>query len=129
VVNGGRQSSSNDPVTISPAGSYVPITTPVVETLLSISFSPAGTVPSETGVCPIRRRPGPLWRAAATTADIAVFVFLVAARAGDGDLVHRQAHRLRLTQQQLPAHPVHGDPIRPDIRADQSDDVDLGLFA
>ena len=51
------QSSANDPVTISPAGSYVPITTPVVETLLSTSFSPAGMVPSEN-----RRLPDPMTR-------------------------------------------------------------------
>src|SRR6266487_4704485 len=51
------QSSANDPVTISPAGSYVPITTPVVETLLSTSFSPEGTVPSEN-----RRLPDPMTR-------------------------------------------------------------------
>jgi hypothetical protein len=43
----GDYSSANDPVTISPAGSYVPITTSVVETLLSTSFSADGTVPSE----------------------------------------------------------------------------------
>src|SRR6266536_4707510 len=48
-------SSANDPVTISPAGSYVPIMTPVVETLLSISFSAAGMVPSEN-----RRWPDPM---------------------------------------------------------------------
>src|SRR2546428_115646 len=48
------QSSANDPVTISPAGSYVPITTPVVETLLSTSFSPEGVVPSAN-----RRFPDP----------------------------------------------------------------------
>src|SRR5438876_10759572 len=51
------QSSANDPVTISPAGSYVPITTPVVETLLSTSFSPEGTVPSEN-----KRLPDPMTR-------------------------------------------------------------------
>src|SRR6266480_7649840 len=49
------QSSANDPVTISPAGTYVPITTPVVETLLSTSFSPAGIVPSEN-----KRFPDPM---------------------------------------------------------------------
>jgi hypothetical protein len=48
------QSSANDPVTISPAGSYVPITTPVVETLLSTSFSPEGMVPSENRRLPDR---------------------------------------------------------------------------
>ena len=31
-------------MTISPAGLYVPITTPVVETLLSTSFNPEGMV-------------------------------------------------------------------------------------
>src|SRR6266540_3117567 len=51
------QLSANDPVTISPAGSYVPITTPVVETLLSTSFSPEGMVPSES-----RRLPDPMTR-------------------------------------------------------------------
>ena len=51
------QSSANDPVTISPAGSYVPITTPVVETLLSTSFNPEGMVPSEN-----RRFPDPMTR-------------------------------------------------------------------
>src|SRR5207248_10593934 len=51
------QSRANDPVTISPAGSYVPITTPVVETLLSTSLSPAGMVPSEN-----RRLPDPMTR-------------------------------------------------------------------
>src|SRR2546421_11828874 len=50
-------SSANDPVTISPAGSYVPITTPVVETLLPTSFSPEGMVPSEN-----RRLPDPMTR-------------------------------------------------------------------
>jgi hypothetical protein len=50
------QSSANDPVTISPAGSYVPTTTPVVEDLLSMSFSPEGTVPSEN-----RRLPDPMF--------------------------------------------------------------------
>ena len=48
-------SSANDPVTISPAGSYVPITTPVVETVLSTSFSPEGMVPSAN-----RRLPDPM---------------------------------------------------------------------
>jgi hypothetical protein len=51
------QSSANDPVTISPAGSYVPITTSVVETLLSMSLSPEGMVPSENS-----RLPDPLTR-------------------------------------------------------------------
>src|SRR5215218_399776 len=50
-------SSANDPVTISPAGSYVPITTPVLETLLSTSFNAEGTVPSEN-----RRLPDPMTR-------------------------------------------------------------------
>jgi hypothetical protein len=49
------QSSANDPVMISPAGSYVPITTPVVETSLSTSASPDGMVPSEN-----RRLPDPM---------------------------------------------------------------------
>ena len=40
---------------ISPAGSYLPITTPVVETLLSTSFSPEGMVPSAN-----RRLPDPM---------------------------------------------------------------------
>src|SRR5215217_232564 len=56
-MQGYSQSSANDPVTISPAGSYVPITTPVVETLLSTSFSPEGMVPSEN-----RRLPDPMTR-------------------------------------------------------------------
>src|SRR5215210_1527350 len=51
------QSSANDPMAISPAGSYLPITTPVVETLLSTSFSPEGMVPSEN-----RRLPDPITR-------------------------------------------------------------------
>src|SRR5215216_4993682 len=51
------QSSAKDPVTISPAGSYVAITTPVVETLLSTSFSPEGMVLSEN-----RRLPDPMTR-------------------------------------------------------------------
>jgi hypothetical protein len=44
-------------VTISLAGSYVPITTPVVETLLSTSFSAEGMVPSAN-----RRLPEPMTR-------------------------------------------------------------------
>ena len=36
------QADANVPVTISPAGSYVPITTPVVETVLSMSVRAAG---------------------------------------------------------------------------------------
>ena len=40
------ESSANEPVAILPAGSYVPITTPVVETSLSTSFSALGMVPS-----------------------------------------------------------------------------------
>jgi len=48
-------SSANDPVMISPAGSYVAIATPVVETLLSTSFSPEGMVPSEN-----KRLPDPM---------------------------------------------------------------------
>src|SRR5215216_995668 len=46
------QSSAKDPVAISPAGSYVPITTPVVETLLSTSLSAAGMAPSENSRLP-----------------------------------------------------------------------------
>src|SRR2546425_3805302 len=51
------QPGASDPVTISPAGSYVPITTPVVETLLSTSFNPEGIVPSEN-----RSLPDPMTR-------------------------------------------------------------------
>jgi predicted aldo/keto reductase-like oxidoreductase len=40
------QSSANDPVTISPAGSYVPIMTPVVETALAwLLHKPGVTAP------------------------------------------------------------------------------------
>ena len=40
------------PAPAAPAGSYVPITTPVLETVLSTSFSPAGTVPSANSRLP-----------------------------------------------------------------------------
>ena len=40
---------------ISPAGSYLPITTPVEETLMSTSFNPEGRVPSAN-----RRLPDPI---------------------------------------------------------------------
>ena len=40
------QSSANEPIGTSPAGSYVPIITPVLDTVLSTIRSPAGTVPS-----------------------------------------------------------------------------------
>jgi hypothetical protein len=53
----GQLSFANDAVTISPAGSYVPITTPVVETLLSTSRNPDGMVPSAN-----RRLPVPMMR-------------------------------------------------------------------
>jgi len=46
---------SKDPMGISPAGSYLLITTPVVETLLSTSFNPEGIVPSAN-----RRLPEPM---------------------------------------------------------------------
>ena len=46
------QSSANDPAAIFPAGSYVPITAPLVETLPSTSFSPRGWRPPRTGVFP-----------------------------------------------------------------------------
>jgi hypothetical protein len=48
------QSSANDPVMTSPAGSYVPITTPVGETLLSTSSAPTGWCLSRKGLCPTR---------------------------------------------------------------------------
>src|SRR5918999_41094 len=47
-------SKANDPVTISPAGTYFAITTPVLETLLSMSFNPIGIAPSEN-----KRLPAP----------------------------------------------------------------------
>ena len=37
---------------MSPAGSYVPISTPVVDTVLSTIRSPAGTVPSANSRLP-----------------------------------------------------------------------------
>jgi hypothetical protein len=39
-------SAANEPVVTSPAGAYVPITTPVVEIVLWVSRSAAGIVPS-----------------------------------------------------------------------------------
>jgi hypothetical protein len=48
-------SGPKEPVRISPAGSYVPITTPVVDTFESTSFSPDGIVPSAN-----RRLPEPM---------------------------------------------------------------------
>ena len=50
----GDYSRAKDPVSISPAASYVPMITPVVEALLSTRLKAEGIVPSANRRLPIR---------------------------------------------------------------------------
>ena len=70
ACNGNDHSSANDPVTSAPAGSYVPITTPVVETVLSASLSPDGTAPSENNRLPEPRTTGKTHRRYSSTSPV-----------------------------------------------------------